>query len=64
MSENRENNSKIHAYWIHRKIEDPSVVSSFFYARECTCSNCGKEANMKKPHCLFCRAVMDEDPGE
>ena len=48
MSENRENNSKIHAYWIHRKIEDPSAVSGFFYARECTCSNCGKEVNMEK----------------
>ena len=59
MSENRENNSKIHAYWIHRKIEDPSAVSGFFYARECTCSNCGKEVNMEKPHCPFCGAVMD-----
>lgn len=63
MSENKENN-RIHAYWVHRKIEDPSAVSGFFYARECTCSNCGKEVNMEKPQCPFCGAVMDADPGE
>lgn len=57
MSQNKE----IHAHWIHKKIEDTTAVSGFFYARECTCSNCGKEVNMEKPQCPFCGAVMDEE---
>ena len=54
-------NKEIHAHWIHKKIEDPTAVSGFFYARECTCSNCGKEVNMEKPHCTLCGAIMDEE---
>ena len=57
------NNEKIiHAYWIHRKIADHVAVSGFFYARECSCSNCGKEVNMEKERCPFCGAVMDAEP--
>ena len=37
---------EIYAHWIHKKIEDPTAVSGFFYARECTCSNCNKEVNI------------------
>ena len=54
-------NKEIHAHWIHKKVEDPTAVSGFFYTRECACSNCGKEVNMEKPHCPFCGAVMDEE---
>lgn len=54
-------NNDTHAHWIHKKIEDSTAVSGFFYTRECTCSNCGKEVNMEKPHCPFCGAVMDEE---
>lgn len=42
-------------------IEASVAVPGFFYARECTCSSCGKEVNMEKPHCPFCGAVMDEE---
>lgn len=54
-------NKEIHAHWIHKKFEDPTAVSGYFYARECTCSNCGKEVNMEKPRCPFCSAVMNEE---
>lgn len=48
-----------HAYWIHKKKEDKNSVSGFIYLRECTCSNCGYEANMEKPVCPSCQAIMD-----
>ena len=37
-----------HAYWIHKKIADESALNGYFYSRECTCSECGKEVNMEK----------------
>ena len=49
-----------HAYWIHEKIADESAVNGYFYSRECTCSECGKEVNMEKERCPYCAAIMDE----
>lgn len=48
-----------HAYWIHKRKEDINSVSGYIYLRECKCSNCGYEANMEKPICPHCLAVMD-----
>lgn len=50
-----------HAYWIHAKIENESAINGFFYKRECTCSECGKECNMEKTVCPYCGAIMDKE---
>ena len=49
-----------HTYWIHKKIADESAVNGYFYSRECTCSECGKEVNMEKERCPYCGAIMDK----
>ncbi|MBR3310222.1 MAG: hypothetical protein IKG15_00210 [Solobacterium sp.] len=45
-------------HWIHEKIEDPTSVTGFMYARQCTCSACGYKASFEKEFCPHCRAKM------
>lgn len=52
-------NNEKHAYWIHKKIANKSAVRGYFFSRECTCSECGKEVNMEKETCPFCSAIMN-----
>lgn len=54
-----------HAYWIHKKREDKNSVNGYIYLPGCKCSNCGYEANIEKPICPHCQAVMDaQEPEE
>lgn len=48
-----------HGYWIHKKIADDSAIRGYFYSRECTCSECGKEVNTEKERCPYCGSIMD-----
>lgn len=58
-----EDNRK-HAYWIHKKVEDKTSVNGVMYLAECKCSNCGFEANIEKPVCPHCQAIMDAQEPE
>ena len=50
-------------HWIHEKIEDPSYVGGFRYARNCSSSNCGYEASFEKEICPRCRKKMQHMKG-
>ena len=50
-------------HWIHEKVEDPSYVGGFRYARNCTCSVCGYEASFEKEKCPHCGTVMQHIKG-
>jgi lipopolysaccharide biosynthesis regulator YciM len=50
-----------HAYWIHHAVKDETQVDGYKYLMNCDCSNCGYAANLEKPVCPSCGAVMDED---
>ncbi|MBR4446102.1 MAG: hypothetical protein IKS37_09460 [Solobacterium sp.] len=45
-------------HWEHEKIEDPSYVLGYRYARNCRCSVCGYESSFEKPECPRCRKKM------
>ncbi len=47
-------------HWIHEKIEDPSYVGGFRYARNCTCSECGYESSFEKKTCPHCGVKMHQ----
>lgn len=51
----------IHAYWIHKKIKEPTAVAGYFFERACTCSHCNKQVNMEKKKCPYCGAIMDKE---
>ncbi len=50
------------AYWIHEKVPYEHSVTGYIYSRQCTCSNCGYHANLEKPVCPSCHAVMVSHP--
>ncbi|MBR3357552.1 MAG: hypothetical protein IKG46_06945 [Solobacterium sp.] len=45
-------------HWDHEKIEDPSYVLGFRYARTCRCSVCGYVSSFEKPVCPHCQTKM------
>lgn len=47
-------------HWIHKTVKDDSFVSGVRYLRECTCSECGYEANLEHRVCPHCGADMNQ----